>query len=243
MGLKEHGPKGMVHSLWPIRLRGLSLFILIQVAILLLGGCSLFGLGGDKPRPSAEELLSDGIAAFEDGDYTRAATAFQDLKDRYPYSTLAVQAELKLADALFKREQFEEALEAYREFETLHPKNTSVPYAIYQQGMCNFLRMNAIDRDQTSTKSALQEFERLRREFPTSPFSLMAVRRIRRCLINLAEYEFSVGHFYFKTGYYLAALRRFEYLIAHYPDYGQYEKTLTYITKCREKLAQQEPAP
>jgi len=99
--------------------------------------------------------------------------------------------------------------------------------------------MNTTDRDQTSTKEALKEFERLGREFPTNLFALMAQRRIRRCLINLAKYEFYVGHFYFKTGRYLAALKRFEYLITHYPDYGQYEKTLIYMAKCKEKLSEQ----
>jgi outer membrane protein assembly factor BamD len=214
-------------------------FILIQVAILLLSGCSLFGRGGEEPEKSPEELMSEGISAFEDGDYTKAAEAFQNLKDRYPYSALAVQAELGLADALFRKKEFETALDAYKEFETLHPKNKSIPYVIYQQGMCHFLRMNSIDRDQTSTKDALKEFERLGREFPTDPFSLMAQRRIRRCFINLAEYEFYVGHFYFKTGRYQAALRRFEYLMTHYPDYGQYEKALAYMARCKEKLTEQ----
>jgi outer membrane protein assembly factor BamD len=214
-------------------------FILIQVAIFLLSGCSLFGIGGEEPEKPPEELMREGMSAFRDGDYTEAAESFQNLKDRYPYSKLAVQAELKLADAIFKRKEFEEALETYKEFERLHPRNESIPYVIYQQGMCSFLRMNTTDRDQTSTKEALKEFERLGREFPTNLFALMAQRRIRRCLINLAEYEFYVGHFYFKTGRYLAALRRFEYLITHYPDYGQYGKTLFYIAKSKEKLSGQ----
>ncbi len=219
----------------------LKRLILIQVAIFLLSGCSIFGLGGEEEEKPPEELMSEGMSAFRDGDYTEAAESFQNLKDRYPYSKLAIKAELKWADAIFKSRDFEEALEAYKEFEMLHPKNESIPYVIYQQGMCSFLRMGSIDRDQTNTKNALKEFERLRREFPTDPFSLMARRRIRKCLINLAEYEFYVGHFYFKAGRYQAALKRFEYLITHYPDYGQYEKTFTYIAKSKEKLSEQSP--
>jgi len=213
-------------------------FILILLVIVLCTDCSWFR--GEEPEKSPEELMSEGLSAFDDGDYTEAVESFQKLKDRYPYSKLAVQAELRLADALFKKKEFEEALEVYREFEKLHPKNKSIPYVVYQQGMCNFLRMNSIERDQTSTKKALKEFERLRREFPTDSFSLQAQRKIRECLINLAEYEFYVGHFYFKAGHYLAALRRFEYLITQYPDLGQYGKALIYIAKCKEKLAEQE---
>lgn len=214
-------------------------FILFYLLIFLFGACSLFGLGGKEPEKTPEELMSEGMAEFRDGDYEKAVEYFQKLKDRYPYSKLAIHAELKLADTLFKKKDFEEALEAYIELERLHPKNKFIPYVIFQQGMCNFVRMNSIDRDQTSAKKALKEFEKLRREFPTDPFSLKAQRNIRICLINLAEYEFYVGHFYFKGGHYLAALRRFEYLITHYPDFGQYKKTLVCIAKCKEKLAEE----
>jgi len=217
----------------------LKRFIFIQVLVFLLSGCSLFGIGGKKPEKSPEELMNQGMSDFRDGDYSYAVEAFQKLKDRYPYSKLAIQAELKMADALFKKKEFEEALETYIQFERLHPKNKSIPYVIYQQGMCNFLRMGSIDRDQTSTKNALKEFKRVRKEFPENPFSLMAQRNIRKCYSSLAEHEFYVGYFYFKSGYYMAALKRFEYLITHYPDLGQHGKALIYIARCREKLAEE----
>jgi len=149
--------------------------------------------------------MNQGMSKFEDGNYSDAVEAFQKLKDRYPYSNFAIQAELKMADALFKKEEFEEAFEAYIEFERLHPKNKSIPYVIYRQGMCNFLRISTVDRDQTSTKNALREFKRLRKKFPENPFSLLAQRNMRKCYSTLAEYEFYVGYFYFKSGYYMAA--------------------------------------
>lgn len=214
-------------------------FIFFQVLVFLLSGCSLFGFGGKKPEKSPEELMNQGMSEFEDGDYSYAVEAFQKLKDRYPYSKLAIQAELKMADALFKKKEFEEALKTYIEFERLHPKNKSIPYVIYQQGMCSFLRISTIDRDQTSTKNALKEFKRLREEFPENPFSLLAQRNMRKCYSSLAEYEFYVGYFYFKSGYYMAALKRFEYLIIQYPDLGQHGKALIYIARCREKLAEE----
>jgi outer membrane protein assembly factor BamD len=215
--------------------------IYILLLLFFMSGCSLFGLGGKKREKSPEELMSQGMSEFGDGDYTKSIELFQTLKDRYPYSKLAVQAELKLADSLFKKKLFVESLDAYKEFERLHPRNEAIPYVIYQEGMCHFLMMNGTDLDQTSAKEALKEFERLRRDFPDDPFSFMAAKRIRRCLKNLAEYEFYVGHFYYKSGHYVAALKRFEYLISHYPDLGQYGKTLSYIAKCKEKLAQQKP--
>jgi outer membrane protein assembly factor BamD len=218
------------------RLRVIVIFFFL---LSCMSGCSFLGFGKKDRQDSPEELMSKGMNEFRKGDYKEAVELFQKLKDRYPYSKLAVHAELKLADSLFKRKEFEEAAETYIEFERLHPRNEAVPYVIYQQGMCHFLRMAKIDRDQTSTKNAVKEFERLQRKFPDDPFSMMAERRIRKCISNLAEHEFYVGRFYYKSGHYVAALKRFEYLINHYPDAGQYEETLVYISKCKEKLAEQ----
>jgi outer membrane protein assembly factor BamD len=215
--------------------------IIALVAVSLCSGCSLFGKG-KKSEKSPEELMSEGISKFADGYYEDAAERFQELKDRYPYSNLAIHAELKLADSLLKKEDFEEAVEVYREFESLHPKNKSISYVIYQQGMCYFLRMGTSDRDQTNTINALNEFERLRRTYPDDQYSLKAKEHIEECLTNLAEHEFYVGRFYFSYGHYEAALNRFTYLLERYPDHSPREKVLAYIAECREKLSQGMPS-
>jgi outer membrane protein assembly factor BamD len=212
--------------------------IIALVMISFWSGCSQFGKG-KKPDKSPEELMSEGISKFAEGSYQGAADRFRELKDRYPYSNLAIHAELKLADSLFKKKEFEEAIEAYREFESLHPKNTSIPYVIYQQGICYFLRIETIDRDQTNTIKALHEFERLIRTFADDQYSLKAKDHIEKCLTNLAEHEFYVGRFYFRYGHYEAALKRFSYLLEKYPDHGPREKTLAYIAECEERLAQE----
>ena len=126
-----------------------------------LYGCSLFQSVPQEDERSAEELMSEGLWEFEDGNYGQAADAFQKLKDRYPYSKLAIEAELKFADSLFKRKAFEDALEAYSEFERLHPKDPHIPYIQYQKGMCSFKQIRGFDREQTHALRARIEFGRL----------------------------------------------------------------------------------
>jgi len=211
--------------------------LLGTTVLLLLGGCSLYEkyLGGkEDKRPS--ELMGDGMKNLERGSYEEATEAFQKLKDRYPYSKYAIMAELKMADAFYEKEEFEEALAAYDDFEKLHPKNKNIPYVIYQKGMCSFRQVTAIDRDQSFTLKAKEEFERLAKRFPRSEYANRARKNIRECLIYLAEYELYVGHFYFKMGKYRTAMNRYAYLIQNYPDMGQYHEALEYINKCKEKL-------
>ena len=216
--------------------------LLGMMVVFLLGGCSLYDKyfgGKEDKRPS--ELMREGMKNFDRANYEEASEAFQKLKDRYPYSKYAIMAELKMADALYEKEEFEEAYTAYDDFEKLHPRNESIPYVIYQKGMCNFRQVTAIDRDQSFTLKAKEEFDRLVKRFPSSEYANRARKNIRECFIYLAEYELYVGHFYYKMGKYRTAMNRFTYLIQNYPDMGQYHEALEYIGRCREKLKKEQP--
>jgi len=214
-----------------------------MMVVLLLGGCSLRDrFRGEKEEKGPSELMSEGMKNLEIGNYEGATEAFQQLKDRYPYSKYAIMAELKMADGLYKREKFDEAYDAYDEFERLHPKNKDIPHVIYQKGMCNFRQITTIDRDQTFTLKAKEEFERLVRRFPKDEYADRARKNIRKCLIYLAEHELYVGHFYYKMGKYRTAMNRYTYLVQNYPDMGQYHEALEYLSKCKEKLNEEKPA-
>jgi outer membrane protein assembly factor BamD len=211
--------------------------------LLFLGGCStidqLLGRGLDETDPG--ELMMDGINKLESGRYSDAVKAFETIRDRYPYSKFAVTAELKLADALYRTGEYEQAFDAYDQFERLHPRHKELPYVIYQKGMCHFDQITTTDRDQFQTQRAKEEFERLIARFPRDDYANMARKNLRKCYIYLAEYEIYVGHYYFKRGYYRAALARYTYVIENYPDMGQYHVALAYISQCKERLAAAEP--
>lgn len=210
--------------------------------LFLLSGCSTLdkwlGRGGEEDL-DAGELMSDGNEALSAGRYKDAVDAFQKIKDRFPYSKHAVSAELKMADALYLQEEYEQAYTAYDEFEKLHPKHKDMPYVIYQKGMSNFSQVKSKDREQAHTLKAKEEFERLIKRFPRDEYANKARKNLRECLIYLAEYELHVANFYYKQGRYRAALGRYLYILNNYPDMGQYQEAMEGITRCKEKLGQE----
>jgi outer membrane protein assembly factor BamD len=220
--------------------RVIPLFLAIICMLLLLNGCGLWhSLFGGEEELTPAELMSNGIEEFNDGNFEAAAQLFQKVKDRYPYSKYATQAELKMADAQYEKDLFDEAYDAYTEFEKLHPRNPSIPYVMFQKGMCNFKRAGTIDRDQSPTRKAQEDFERLIKMHRRSPYAERARRKVRECYIKQAEHEVYVGDFYFKMGKYGPAMERYIYLIEHYPDVGQYHSALEKIKICKEKIAEQ----
>jgi len=210
------------------------------MAVSLLGGCALFDYFSDEEEEKGPaEIMNDGLSNMERGHYEAAIEDFQEIKDRYPYSKYALTAEIKMSDALFEKQEFEEAYETYDEFERLHPKSGNIPYVIYRKGMCNFLQVTAIDRDQSNTLKAREDFERLIRQFPRDDYAGRARKKIRRCLIYLSEYELYVGHYYYKMGKYRTAMSRYSHIIQNYPDMGQYHEAIEYISKCNQKLSKE----
>lgn len=215
-------------------------YILLCACLLFFfSGCAVYdSLFGQSEELLPAELMSEGLQDLESGNYKSAAEKFQELKDRYPYSDFAIEAELKMADAQFRSKEYDAAYIAYDEFERMHPRDKSIPYVIYQKGLSKFEQVNAIDRDQSYSLIAKEEFERLVKRFPNDEYADRARRNIRKCLINLAEYELHVGHFYYKNKEYNAAIERYIYLIKNYPDMGQYYEALEYIGRCKERLVE-----
>jgi len=173
---------------------------------------------------------------FNKGNYSYAVEHFEKLKDWYPFSKLAVLAEIKIADSHYRLKEYEEAVLAYEQFESLHPRNEKIPYVLYQIARCYYDRINTIDRDQTPARNALHAFNRFMKQFPANRYSRQSEAYIRKCLRSLAEHELYVGRFYFKTKQYKAALYRFKAVISDYPDLGVNWQALQYIILCEDIL-------
>lgn len=212
--------------------------IIACLLLVLVAGYGCSFLFGPKQEKTAAELVEQGREEFADEDYKKAIEAYRKLKDWYPFSQYAKEAELKIADAHYRLKEYEQAISAYEEFERLHPSDPKIAYVVYYTGRCYFDRMKGIDRDQSFTEKALQVFKQLRRRFPESEYAEKAESHIRKCLKTLAGHDFYVGEFYYKQDHYKAALARFEDVVNNYPPEFEElrERARDYIERCREHI-------
>ena len=191
-------------------------------------------------RNTPEALYSRGTAEYQNGNYKKAQSFYTRLKEEYPLHELSVLATLGIADSYYSRKEYLDAQTAYRDFTTFYPTNENVPYALYQIGMCHFLEIDAVDRDQTELINARREFEKLVARFPQSKFSILAEKKIRECKTKMAEHEFYIGNFYYKQKKYAAALQRFEVIARDYPGVGLDLKVESYIGETKKRLEAEE---
>jgi len=84
--------------------------------------------------------------------------------------------------------------------------------------MCNYNRIDTVDRDPDGAVQAIQDFTQLLRAFPVSPYTEEATARIKAAKEFLVNHEFFIVKFYLRTEKYSEAETRLKYLIAMYPD-------------------------
>ena len=181
---------------------------------LLVGGCG----GRQTVRRSADEWFDLGQTQLARKKYDKAEKSFGKLLEQYPQDRRRPETLLGLAEALYRDNRYEEAKFQYRRFLELYPAHAEAAKAQFYVAMSAFQRLKTIDRDQTVTQEALQEFQRHLQAYPSSTFEEEAKQKIVACREHLAAYELYVGRFYYKKGAYPAAISRFARLWQTYPE-------------------------
>ena len=196
--------------------------------------------------PAAEDLYAEGLAKLEEGgfrfwfidttDHQGAIENFQDIIDNYPYSDYATLAELRIADSYFDQELWEEALSYYRDFAELHPDHDRVPYTIYRASLSHYHQSRPANRDQTATRQALGQLERLRSEYPQAPESEEADELWRVLRTRLGSSVMNIGNFYMKRSEYRSAADRYRSVLNEYPGLGLDAEALFKLGLCYREM-------
>ena len=208
-----------------------SLLSHLLILTFLLTACAGTGsrsrfLSGGK-QSTVEEAYTDAERLLAKKYYEQAIEQFEKLRNTFPFSSRAVTAELKISDALYAKGDFAEAADAYRTFARLHPKHEKVDYASFRVGLALYRDApKSVDRDQTSTESALREFRQFLGRFPESEHAEPAAEYVAKGRNRLAAKELYVGQFYFKVTSFKASIPRFEAVVKRYPETPSAETAL-----------------
>lgn len=183
--------------------------------------------GNKKESDSAESVFARAQELEKDGRTEEAIMKYQEVKNKYPYSKLATEAELAAADVSFNEESYPEAQVGYQVFRDLHPKHPKISFVIYRLAMSIFKQIpETIDRDLTVAHSAIETYDDLIKQFPDSEHIAEAKEKRLECLKKLADKELYITNFYLKKKNWGSALSRAEGLLNNHINLGFDERAL-----------------
>lgn len=204
-----------------------------------LASCSSLDKKGDTPESAfaiAEEYEKD-------DRYEEAIRRFKEVKNKFPYSSFATKAELRVADLHFKSEEYAEAQVEYQAFRDLHPKHPQIDYVLFRIGLSYYNQLpSTIDRDLSLAGDTVLAFNDLLARYPASEHAKEGREYRDKTLLMLAEKEKYVADFYFRQGNYEAALNRYEGLYKKYPNLGLDRKALAGAFRSADRAGQKEKA-
>ncbi len=183
-------------------------------------------------RLSSSEALEIGKQLLEEEKFTQALQHLVHAFEVEPNSETGREGLLLAADALFLRggyQSYVEAEQRYRDFLNRFPTSDRAAYAQFRLASALAERIEKPDRDQQTARQALTEFENVRRLYPTSQYAGQAAQQIVEVRNQLAEHEFVVGAYYYRSRTPRAAGERFREMLEQYPDYPEKDKIRAYM--------------
>ncbi len=97
-----------------------------------VSGCAIFGAPTviDETKGwGVERLYSEAETKMRERDYEKAISYFQTLESRYPHGRYAMQAQLEIAYAYFKKNDPVLCIAAADRFIKMHPNHPNIDYA------------------------------------------------------------------------------------------------------------------
>lgn len=196
-----------------------SLTLFLFASLAFLPACGIIDMVYLPPaEDTAQEIFEAANDAMSEKNYVRAVELYNKLKDAYPFSPYTIDAELALADAYFLDEEYVQAAEGYKDFESLHPRHEAIPYVLYQAGMSLKNQFKSIDRATTELQEAYNYFDRLEKTFPDSPYASGAESHKQTCRKLMAEHELYIADVFWHMKKYGPAWRRYDFIVENYSD-------------------------
>jgi len=191
----------------------------LAIALIIVGfGCS--GKTVDESNPQA--LYDEALEDIQNDRYIMAVEKLRSVRNKFPYSKVATQAHLKMADVYFAQESYVEAAAAYEAFRDLHPKHESAAYASFKIGEAYRKDIpTVISRDLTSAYKAQDALRSFLEQYPQDAEVPKAKVFLQETRDLLASKETYIGDFYYKKGEWDAAKIRYQKILDMYADTNQ----------------------
>jgi len=187
----------------------------------------------EKIRTSGDVrlILNKAFDYYNKKQYLRSQGLFDLVLGSIKGDLKAEEANFKYAYTYYHQEQFTLAAYYFKNFSSIYTNSVFREEAAFMSAYSNYQQSPSYRLEQSSTESAIEEFQLFVNLFPES-------RRVEECnkLIDelrrkLEEKAFAEGELYFNLRQYQSAVISFDNLVKDYPETPDAERVLYLIAK------------
>jgi outer membrane protein assembly factor BamD len=179
----------------------------------------------------ADTLYNQGLANLEAGRMDEAAKKFEAVDRQHPYSETARKSMVMHAFANYRTGKYQDAINAGQRYVALYPSTDDAAYAQYIVGLSYFRQIKDVTRDQKESRRAVEAMQELIDRWPESEYVNDAQSKIRFARDQLAGKEMQIGRYYQERKEYIAAVKRFRYVVEVYSNTRHVEEALARLTE------------
>jgi outer membrane protein assembly factor BamD len=212
-------------------------------ALLLLMLSTAAGCHGSSSDPTLpppgtinpdQFLFERGSDAMGKHHYLEAREYFKKIVDSYPQSARRAEAKLGMGDSYLAENRIDSdilAINQYKEFLQFFPRHPKDDYAQYSICLAQSRQMLSAERDQTASAETVTQADLFLDRYPASSYKADVEKLRRAAKDRLSDHELQVGLFNFRLKAYGGATDRFNYLLAHDPDYTNRDVVYYYLAE------------
>ena len=184
----------------------------------------------DQTEP-ADVLYNQGLANLNAGRLKEASRKFDAVDRQHPYSEYARKSMVMCAFAYYRQGNYEDAVNSAKRYLALYPSSPDAAYAQYIIGLSYFRQIRDVTQDQKESRRAIEAMQEVVTRWPDSEYVDDAKEKIRVARDQLAGKEMQVGRYYLERREYIAAIKRFRFVVENYSNTRQIEEALARLTE------------
>ena len=179
----------------------------------------------------ADVLYNQGLANLNAGRLKEASRKFDAVDRQHPYSEWARKSMVMGAFANYRQGNYDEAINAAKRYVSLYPATEDAAYAQYIVGLSYFRQIRDVTQDQKESRRAIEAMEEVVQRWPDSEYVDDAREKVRFARDQLAGKEMQIGRYYLERREYIAAVKRFRYVVENYSNTRHIEEALARLTE------------
>ena len=200
--------------------------VIALLAVILAFSCNRYNR---LLKSSDTELKYEWAMKFyTDQEYNKAFPLMEEIIPLYRGSAKSEELNYRYAYCNYYLSDFYMAGERFRMFYNIFPTSKYAEDCMFMAAYCHYLNSPRYSLDQTSTKEALDGFDKFRNTYPTSPLYDSSVTLTNTLKAKLEKKAYESARLYFTTENYKASIVALHNFLKEYPD-SKYSREANFL--------------